>query len=104
MTIWKKYKLAEVARIIDSLHKTPTYVTLGYPMVRVTDIKGGSLDVKNALKVSKGVYEEFSKKHKPKKGDLVMSRVGTYGVVSYVNFDDEFCLGQNTLFVIPKIR
>ena len=100
--IWNKVKLGEIAEIIDSLHQTPTYSVVGYPMVRVTDINGGYLNLNNTFKVSKDVYELFSKKHKTKKGDLVMSRVGTYGIVSYINSNQEFCLGQNTLFIIPK--
>jgi len=32
-----------------------------------------------------------------------MSRVGTYGISSYVVNDIPFCLGQNTLFILPKI-
>lgn len=101
---WKRVRLEDVATVIDSLHKTPTYSQQGYPMVRVTDIKGGFLSLDNALKVSKNVYDEFSKKHMPGEGDIVFSRVGTYGVSSYVNSDESFCLGQNTVFIIPRIE
>ncbi|HDR7388336.1 TPA: restriction endonuclease subunit S [Bacillus toyonensis] len=99
-----KFPLVElnvIVNVIDSLHKTPNYSEQGYPMVRVTDIKGGYLNLHNTLKVSKSVFEEFSKKHLPKQGDIVMSRVGTYGVVSYVNTSNKFCLGQNTIVINP---
>jgi type I restriction enzyme S subunit len=102
MTIWKEYKLGEIADIIDSLHKTPTYSNTGYPMVRVTDIKGGFLTVKNTFRVSKDVFDEFSKRHEAKRGDIVMSRVGSYGITCLVKDEINFCLGQNTLFIIPK--
>ncbi len=59
MTNWKEYKIGEIADIIDSLHKTPTYSNTGYPMVRVTDIKGGFLTVENTFKVSKDVFDEM---------------------------------------------
>ncbi|MDQ7827007.1 MAG: restriction endonuclease subunit S [Candidatus Eremiobacteraeota bacterium] len=101
---WKKYKLRDVANIIDSLHKTPDYSEFGFPMVRVTDIKEGFLSLENALYVSKEVYEEFSKKHISEKGDIVFSRVGSYGIASYVNTDNRFCLGQNTVFILPNIN
>jgi type I restriction enzyme S subunit len=99
---WQKVKLSDVAEIIDSLHKTPNYSDTGFPMIRVTDIKGGFLSLENTLKVTAEVYREFSRKHKPRRGDIVFSRVGTYGVASYVNSDESFCLGQNTVFIIPK--
>ena len=96
-------RLGNIAQIIDSLHKTPSYSDDGFPMVRVTDIKGGFLSLEKTFKVTEDVYKEFSRKYKPRRGDIVFSRVGTYGVASYINSDEPFCLGQNTVFIVPKI-
>lgn len=96
---WEEKRLDKLGVIIDSLHKTPKYSAIGFPMVRVTDIKGGYLKLENTFKVSEEVFQEFSLKHKSQKGDIVMSRVGTYGVPSLVDSDELFCLGQNTLFI-----
>jgi type I restriction enzyme S subunit len=71
-------------------------------MVRVTDIKRGYLDLSNTLKVSPDVFAKFSKNHTPKKGDILFSRVGSYGNTCIVNNETKFCLGQNTAFIIPK--
>lgn len=102
MTGWHTVKLETIADVIDSLHQTPKYSETGYPMVRVTDIKKGSLDLSATLKVTKELFEKFSKNHTPQKGDIVFSRVGSYGNTSFVNTDEEFCLGQNTAFISPK--
>lgn len=91
-----------IAEVIDSRHKTPNYTESGYPMVRVVDIKGGELDLKDTKRVTKDIYEDFSKGRSPQTGDLVISRVGSYGNISYVSGDDKFCLGQNTAFIIPN--
>lgn len=100
---WKECKLGDVAEVIDSLHKTPEkYVEVGYPMVRVTDVKKGKLDLSKTLKVDKNTFEEFSKKHIPKCGDIIFTRVGTYGNTCFVGQNTVFCLGQNTAFIIPK--
>ncbi|MDC3189530.1 restriction endonuclease subunit S [Pseudoalteromonas elyakovii] len=95
-------KLESIADIIDSRHKTPIYSDAGYPMVRVVDIKGGYLNLDNTKKVSEDVYKDFSKGRDPEIGDLVFSRVGSYGNVSVVKNTEKFCLGQNTVFIIPK--
>ncbi|WP_167747072.1 restriction endonuclease subunit S [Cohnella luojiensis] len=95
-------ELQEVANVVDSLHKTPEYIKEGFPIIRVTDIKGGYLDLSQTLRVSYEVYEEFSKKYKPHAGDILVSRVGSYGNFSFVNFDSPFCLGQNTAIIVPK--
>ena len=101
---WRICNLSDVADVIDSLHKTPQYVAKGIPMVRVTDIKAGYLDLSTTVKVNNTVYEEFTKKHKPTLGDIVISRVGTYGNFYYVAQNAEFCLGQNTAIIVPKIN
>lgn len=78
------------------------YDDMGYCMVRVTDLKEGYLNLRNTLKVSKEVFEEFTKKYLPAKEDILMTRVGTYGVCSFVKTSEKFCLGQNTVVINPK--
>ena len=40
-TEWHKCRLDEICDVIDSLHKSPKYVEVGYPMIRVKDMKEG---------------------------------------------------------------
>jgi len=101
---WEICVLSDVADVIDSLHRTPEYAIKGIPMVRVTDIKPGYLDLSTTVKVSDAIYEEFTQKHKPTFGDIIISRVGTYGNFSYVAQNEKFCLGQNTAVIVPKIE
>lgn len=101
---WNEDLLSNIAEVIDSRHKTPVYSDSGYPMVRVVDVNGGALNLESTKRVSDEVYEDFSRGRDPEVGDLVISRVGSYGVVSYVNSNEKFCLGQNTAFIIPKIN
>lgn len=101
---WKNFKLCEVAEVVDSLHKTPKYVESGIPMLRVTDIREGYLSLHSTAQVSNAVYDEFTKKYRPQQGDIVISRVGTYGIFSYVATKEKFCLGQNTAIIIPHIN
>ena len=96
---WEYSELSKIAKVIDSLHQTPVFSEDGYPMVRVADIKQGNLDLSTALKVSEIVFLEFTRGYKPQRGDIVLSRVGTYGVSSFVETDEEFCLGQSTVVI-----
>jgi len=99
---WPILPLENMATVIDSRHKTPQYSEIGYPMVRVVDIKGGELSLADAKNVTADVYADFSKGRDPEIGDLIISRVGSYGNVSYVSSKQKFCLGQNTALIIPK--
>jgi type I restriction enzyme, S subunit len=100
---WHIRRLDEVASIIDSLHKTPVYAENGYAMVRVKDVSNNYLDLSGTLSVTQEVYEEFTRRYKPQRGDIVFSRVGTYGNASYVSSELQFCLGQNTAVINPQI-
>lgn len=95
-----EYKLGKVSKFYDSLHKTPKdYNIYGYPMVRVKDISTGLLDLSSCFNVSEDDYLEFSKKYKPQSGDIIITRVGTYGNIALVTDDTKFCLGQNTVIL-----
>ncbi|MCO6216099.1 restriction endonuclease subunit S [Staphylococcus epidermidis] len=97
-----KYKLGNLSNFYDSLHKTPkVYSTSGYPMIRVKDIETGFLNISQTANVSEVDYLEFTKKYKPTVGDIIITRVGTYGNVALVVKDENFCLGQNTVVLNP---
>ncbi len=96
---WDVEQLQRTCRVIDSLHRTPAFVQDGYAMVRVTDVKFGELLLGGCVRVKESVYNEFTSNHTPGVGDIVMSRVGTYGVSSFVRTNERFCLGQNTVVI-----
>lgn len=99
---WESVELESKANIIDSLHLTPAFSNEGFAMVRVTDIKTGNLNLDSTLKVSESVYFNFTRNYKPKRGDIVLARVGSYGVSSFVETSEPFCMGQNTVVIEPK--
>ena len=70
-------------------------------MVRVTDVKYGTLNLSSTFLVDEATYGEFSRRYKPAVDDIVITRVGTYGVTARV-IETTFCLGQNTAAIIPK--
>lgn len=100
--IFPSCELGEIAELYDSLHQTPQYAAEGYPMIRVTDIRPGFVNTAGAVRVDEETYQQFSKKHTPQIGDILFSRVGSYGNSAYVSRNEEFCLGQNTVCISPK--
>jgi type I restriction enzyme S subunit len=94
-------RLELAADVIDSLHQTPKYSETGLPMVRVTDVKYGVLSLDKTLKVTPEIFSDFSRRYRPTKNDIIVTRVGSYGIFSRV-LDTNFCLGQNTAAIIPK--
>lgn len=72
-------------------------------MVRVTDVSYGPLRLGSTYKVEDDVFEEFSRRYSPSVGDIVITRVGSYGKTAFVT-DPDFCLGQNTAAIVPKMN
>ncbi|TYT74133.1 restriction endonuclease subunit S [Desulfobotulus mexicanus] len=99
---WKEMELGDVCTLLDCLHKTPKYSGSGYPMVRVTDVKNGFLDTSECLLVDEEVFKAFSKDYKPKIGDIIFTRVGSFGLSAIVKKEERFCIGQNTTLLLPN--
>ena len=100
---WNIFKLSDCATIIDSLHETPEYSESGFPMIRVVDVHGKAINTKLTNKVCETIYKKFTKKYEPKQGDIIMSRVGSYGLVSYLKDSERVCLGQNIVIITTEL-
>ena len=100
---WNIFKLSDCATIIDSLHETPEYSEYGFPMIRVVDVNGKAINTKLTNKVCETIYKKFTKKYEPKQGDIIMSRVGSYGLVSYLKDSERVCLGQNIVIITTEL-
>lgn len=100
---WKKESLSDVTAVIDCKHRTPIYVEAGIPLVSPGTIKWGALDLVSPVKrVSKDEYESLMDHCTIDTGDLVMSRNQSVGIASYVETDEPFVLGQDTVLIKPK--
>lgn len=100
---WDILRLDETSKVIDSLHQTPNFIEDGFAMVRVVDIKSGTLNLEGALRVDEKIFKEYIKNYQPKQGDIVLSRVGSYGISSFVDTNELFCMGQNTVVIVPYV-
>ena len=51
------------------------------------------------VKLYNSIFTQFTSSYTPKKGDIALSRVGSYGISSYADTDEPFCMGQNTVVI-----
>jgi type I restriction enzyme S subunit len=79
-------------KITDGAHKTPTYVPAGVPFISVKDFSGGFLDFSNTRFISPEEHRELYKRCDPKRGDILLGRIGTLGKPVVVDTDQEFSL------------
>lgn len=93
--------ILDYAEVVDSLHQTPEYQESGYPMVRIVDVNDDFLDLSACFKVSADKLREHNKNHTPQQGDIIITRVGSFGMLGYVDTKEPFCLGQNIAIISP---
>ncbi|MDP2521411.1 restriction endonuclease subunit S [Neptunomonas phycophila] len=94
--------MSDVTAVIDCKHRTPVYLEAGIPLVSPGTIKWGALDLVSPVKrVSQDEYESLMDHCSVEIGDLVMSRNQSVGIASYVDSDEPFVLGQDTVLIKP---
>ena len=90
---WMLSNLGEIAiKITDGTHKTPTYVTSGVPFVSVKDFSAGKLSLRNTRLIKAEEHKHLYERCDPRRGDILLSRIGTLGKAVLVDSDAEFSL------------
>ena len=92
-TGWELTDLGSMSlKITDGVHKTPTYVGSGVPFVSVKDFSGGRLDLSNTRFIPRSEHEVLYRRCDPRRGDILLARIGTLGKAVLVDTDVEFSL------------
>lgn len=90
---WEIYRLKELTnQIVDGTHFTPKYIDNGIPFLRVTDIQSKDIDFRGLKFISKKEHELLILRCFPKKGDILISKNGSIGIVKIVDWDWEFSI------------
>ena len=90
---WVFTSLGEIAhKITDGTHKTPVYVAEGVPFISVKDFSGGKLDFSSTRFISPEEHAQLYKRCDPRRGDILLGRIGALGKAVLVDTDIEFSL------------
>jgi len=90
---WELTTLGSVAiKITDGAHKTPTYVERGVPFVSVKDFSAGRLQLSNTRFIPEKEHNALYQRCDPRRGDILLGRIGTLGKAVLVDTDVEFSL------------
>jgi len=80
-------------RVVDGVHKKPEYVSEGIPFVTVRNLTAGNgISFERLNHVTPKDHSEFIRRAHPEKGDLLLSKDGTLGVVRAVRDPREFSI------------
>ena len=101
---WVWCKLEDyVFSVTDGDHQAPPKVSKGIPFLVISNIADGSLDFSNTRYVPEEYYEKIPMERKPKRGDILFSVTGSYGIVVNIKTDRLFCFQRHIGLIKPTI-
>lgn len=99
-TGWQVEPLSNVCdEIVDCLNKTATVVDgpTPYKMIRTTNVKDGRVNLEETRFVDEVVYRKWTRRFKPRRGDVILTREAPLGEVGLLRSDEHVFLGQRTM-------
>jgi len=88
-------------KITDGVHVTPTYIKIGVPFLRVTDIQDQEVDWSQVKRISRDEYNEITRRTKPELGDVLYSKNGTIGIAKEITWREPFAHFVSLALVKP---
>ena len=103
-SVYNEELLMSLSDVRDGTHYSPIYVSNGYPFITSKNLNDdGTIDFENVNYISTEDYNEFSKRSKPNKGDILFGMIGTIGKPVLVNTDIEFAIKNVALIKEEKL-
>lgn len=89
----KTYKIKDIAEIYLGLTYTPNYVDNGIKFLSSKNISNDYLDLEDVKYISREEFEKSTPNAKPKRGDVLFTRVGSnLGHPTIVETDEDLCI------------
>jgi type I restriction enzyme S subunit len=90
-------------KIVDGVHKRPSYTESGIPFLTVENLtRGDGIDFKDVRYISPADHNEFIRRTNPEQGDVLVSKDGTLGVARVVNTDIPFSIFVSVALLKPQ--
>jgi type I restriction enzyme, S subunit len=88
--------------ITDGPHLTPMFYDAGVPFLSVNNLVNNKIDLTDLRYISKRDDENFSKKCKPKNGDILLGKAASVGKVAIVEEEFDFNIWSPIALIRPN--
>lgn len=98
-------ELSELATdITDGDHMPPPKSASGIPFVTISNIdkKSRQVDFSSAFRVPRSYFDNLKPNRKPRRGDVLYTVTGSFGIPVLVRNDEEFCFQRHIGLIRPK--
>ena len=102
-----RVKLGDVcASIYDGDHSAPPKSKSGIPFITISNINAGDgfIDFSNTAFVPEEYCKSLKVERKPKRGDVLYSVVGSFGIPSLIKSDEKFVFQRHIAILRPSER
>ncbi len=100
---WEEDTLSKVSDVRDGTHDSPRYVEEGFPFITSKNLlENGKLDFSNVTYINKDDFDNYNKRSKVDKGDILFGMIGTIGNPAIV--DREGFAIKNVALIKEKIK
>ncbi len=102
---WKALSLRHLLAqpVSDGPHETPEFIDSGIPFLSVDGIQDGELVFESCRYISEHDHARFSKKAKPRFGDVLMGKAASTGKIAQVKVDTEFNVWSPLAILRPNV-
>jgi type I restriction enzyme S subunit len=100
----KLFKLIDIcSSITDGDHQAPPQVAEGVPFLVISNVSKGVFNFESVNRfVPSEYFQNLKATRVPKKGDVLYTVTGSYGIALLVDFDKEFCFQRHIAILRPK--
>ncbi|MFL6211811.1 MAG: restriction endonuclease subunit S [Pyrinomonadaceae bacterium] len=102
---WEVKQFTEVTDLITcGIAATPEYVpeSRGHPFLSSTNVKEGRVVWSGYKHINAALHRQLYRNNPPKRGDILYSRVGTFGEAAVIDVDFEFSVYVSLTLIKPK--
>jgi type I restriction enzyme S subunit len=100
---WKIVKLDDICNVITcGVAKRPEYQDSGIPFLSSLNVKENRFILSSFKYISEKDHEQLTKYSKPEKGDILYTRVGSFGEAAVIDINFEFSVFVSLTLIKPK--
>lgn len=88
--------------VTDGDHMPPPKSAAGIPFIMISNVENHCINWGNTAYVGRDYYQNIDSKRKPRKGDVLYTVTGSFGIPVLVDFEKEFCFQRHIALLRPN--
>lgn len=103
---WPVVRLDEISeKITDGDHQPPPKSAMGIPFITISNIEPkAGIDFSSTFFVPQEYYDNLKEYRRPRRGDILYTVTGSFGISVLIDFDTKFCFQRHIGLIRPGLK